>query len=188
MAGDGRRTNNERDAWLLETSRNAYAPAADGGGRTRLTEQDLPVYEGVIHVGLGAQPVPYRIIAVCEGMLEGHEFHALAVSTCRIACLTADVIRGKLPSSSLRRAVAAPCIKRIETLVYLIGVQMKRDIELNARMRYLPVVPHDVSGTLVSETSLEMAVRLTIGGTVYWSTIRLERFGCRWVCVVADMG
>ncbi|MBT1171912.1 hypothetical protein JS528_00760 [Bifidobacterium sp. MA2] len=189
--GDGRcGPNSERDAWETETRRNAYAPsAADGtGGRPRLTDQNLPVYEGVVHVELGAEPVPYRIIATADDVMEEREFHALAVSTCRVACLAADVIRGKLASSALKRAVTAPCLKRLETLAYLIDNQMRRNIELRARMRYLPVIPHDVSGMLVSETSMEMVVKLSIGGTVYWSTIRLKRIGCRWMCVVVDMG
>lgn len=184
-------TNDERDAWRLETTSNAYKPLPPGDASpydVRGPRDGRPVYEGVIHVGFGGGPVPYRIVSATDDVMEARECHALAVSTCRIACLTADVVRGKLSSNALKRAVTAPCIKRIETLAYLVDSRMRRDIELRARMRYLPVVPHDVSGMLVSETRLETAVKLSVGGTVFWASIALKRIGCRWMFVVIDMG
>lgn len=182
-----RSINGARDAWRSETSGNAYE-SSDGDGAPSRTEQNLPVYEGSIYVELGADAVPYRIVATEDGVMGERECHALAVSACRIACLTADVIRGKLAPSALKRAVTAPCLKRIETLAFLVDSQLRKNLELRARMRCLPVVPHDVSGTLVNETSVEMVIKISVGGTVYWSTVTFRRIGCRWMCVVVDMG
>lgn len=147
-----------------------------------------PVYEGRIHVELSAEPVPYRIVAVVDDAMTDGQMHGMAVSGCRVACLAADVIRGSLSASMLRRAVEPSCIERLETMAFLMDSSMRADDALRARMRYLPVVPFSVSGMLVNADALELAVHLSVGGESYWSNLRFEIKGSRWMCTVADIG
>lgn len=147
-----------------------------------------PVYEGVIHVELSPEPVPYRVVAVVDDAMDDEQMHAMAVSGCRVACLAADVMRGSLSPSMLRRAVEPSCVGKLETMAYMMDGRMRTDDAYRARMRYLPVVPLSLSGMLVSATALELAVHLSVGGESYWSNLRFEVRGSRWMCTVADIG
>ncbi|KFI97389.1 Rv3235 family protein [Bifidobacterium stellenboschense] len=147
-----------------------------------------PVYEGVIHVELSAEPVPYRIVAVIDDAMTDGQMHAMAVSGCRVACLAADVMRGSLSPAILRRAVEPSCVGKLETMAYMMDGRMRVDDAYRARMRYLPVVPFSVDGMLVSAVALELAVHLSVGGESYWSNLRFEVRGSRWMCTVADIG
>lgn len=148
----------------------------------------LPVREGEIYVESSPEPVPYRIVCVAAGMVEDAGIHAMAVSSCRMACLAADVMRGSLSPAALRRAMEPACLRRLETMAYLMDASMAADEGLRVRMRYLPVAPLSVSGMLVGPEAAEMAVHLMVAGQSYWSNLRFERRGSRWICSVADMG
>lgn len=147
-----------------------------------------PVYEGVIHVELAPEPVPYRIVAVVDDAMTDEQMHAMAVSGCRVACLATDVIRGSLSPSFLRRAVDPPCVGKLERMAYLMDSTMRADDVYRTRMRYLPVVPFSLDGMLVGPTALELAVHLSVGGESYWSNLRFEVRGSRWLCTVVDIG
>ncbi|NEG54628.1 hypothetical protein GFD21_02285 [Bifidobacterium sp. SMA15] len=147
-----------------------------------------PVYEGTIEVGLSDGPVPYRVVAVADDGATGEEIRTMAVSTCRVVCLAVDVIRGNLPSSALSGAVSAPCLSRLETLAYLLSASMTVSDDMRAAMRFMPVVPHLLSGMLVNASTLEMAAHLSVGRLSYWANVRLELRGSRWMCTVVDVG
>ena len=145
-------------------------------------------YDGFVDVELAHQPIPYHISSAFAGLVEQRDFHALAMCSCRVACLAADVIRGKLAAKILRRAVNSSVLTRLERLAHLMDARMSRDSSFKALFRYPPVVPHWLSGMLVSPTCLEICIQISIGRQHLWSTLRLEQVGNRWVCTYADMG
>ena len=148
----------------------------------------VPAHDGAIAMELGASPVPYHINATAEGLLDEREYHALAVSSCRLACLAADVARGRVVPAALRRAVAAPCLRKLERLAFLLKARPMGDEAADAAFRRMPVVPDAVHGMVVSERAFESCVGLAIGAERYLVNLRLEVVGSRWVCVVADIG
>ena len=145
-------------------------------------------YDGFVIVELAHEPIPYHISSTFQGLVEERECHALAVCACRVACLAVDVIRGKLASTILRRAVNSSVLDRLDRLAYLMDTRMNSDSAFKAVFRYPPVVPHWLSGMLISPTCLEMCAQISIGRQQMWSTLRLEQVGNRWVCTYADMG
>ncbi|MBT1181290.1 hypothetical protein JS531_04750 [Bifidobacterium sp. CP2] len=144
--------------------------------------------DGFIQVELSAEPVPYHIITTFDECPDEGECHALALSSCRVACLSLDVVRGQIASSTLRKALTAPCLRRLETFSYLMRTRMERDEELRMMLKYLPSIPHSVTGMLVGPTTFEVAVHLTVGRTTFWTNLKLVYIGCRWMCSVADLG
>lgn len=151
----------------------------------------LPSDDGFISVEMAQRPVPYHI-ARCFPKGAGDERipqgQALALSTCRMACMTADFVRGRLPGSMLQRAFAAACLKRLQTMAYLIDNHMATHPELRARLCLLPVIPHWIDGMLISPSAFEVTVHMTIGPEHYWVNLKLRLIGCRWMCTVADIG
>ena len=65
----------------------------------------LPSYDGFIVVELSDRPVRYHIQPTFIGGLNAKECHSMAMAACRIACTSADAIRGKLSVAHLNRGV-----------------------------------------------------------------------------------
>lgn len=145
-------------------------------------------YDGFVTVELAHEPIPYHISSTFQEPMKERECHALAVCACRVACLAVDVIRGKLASTILRRAVNSSVLDRLDRLAHLMDTRMNSDSSFKAVFRYPPVVPHWLSGMLISPTCLEMCAQVSIGRQQMWSTLRLEQVGNRWVCTYADVG
>ena len=150
--------------------------------------RELPSNDGFIVIELSERPVKYHISQTFLSGLTDAECHKLALSSCRMACYTADVLRGKISFEQLRRAMTVPCMDRLQTLTFLLETHMMTHPEIKAKFCYLPAVPHWITGMLVSDKVLEMAVQLTIGKEAYLVNLKLEYIGSRWMCTLADLG
>ena len=148
----------------------------------------VPSDDGYINIELSKEPVPYHIVRCYGSEITAEESHTLAVSSCWLACMCADVIRGRQTPSKLRRHLSANCLDRLETLAHLLNNHMQSHRELRERLCYLPVVPHKIMGTYVSPVTLELTAHLTIGRGHYWANLVLKRAGGRWLCTIADVG
>lgn len=146
------------------------------------------VYKGYVTVSYAAAPVAYRIVDVAHTGIEGRQCHTLAVSSFRMSILMADIVRGKMSTEILRKAASATVIERLQRLAYIVGEQMRRDQAYRAKLRIPPVMLHWQSGTLINEGCLETCVQFSLGREIYWTNLRFERVGCRWVCTFADIG
>ena len=147
--------------------------------------------DGFIRLELSGEPVSCHIswcFGAAADAVESMDCNELATRSCRMACLIADMIRGRPVSSSLQRSVTDSCLKRLETVSYLLDNHMRTHEDLKAQLRYLPAVPLSMHGVFVSETKLDMAVHLGIGQSNYWVNLILRLAGSRWLCVNADMG
>lgn len=148
----------------------------------------VPSLDGYVIVESSDVPVPYHITSCGAGSINAAQGHSLAVSSARIACMSADIMRGQLHAGKLRRAVTGPCLKKLETMAYLLDNHMQSNPELKAKLRYLPVVPRMMSGMFINPTTFEISTHLTIGVQNYWSNIVLRQMGCRWLCTMTDIG
>jgi hypothetical protein len=146
------------------------------------------VKDGFIRLELSGDPVSYHLTWCFGDTMEDIDCNDLATRSCRMACLIADMIRGRPVSASLQRSVIDSCLKRLETVSYLLDNHMRTHEDLKAQLRYLPAVPLSMHGVFVSETKLDMAVHLRIGQSNYWVNLILRLAGSRWLCVYADMG
>ncbi|MBM6699416.1 hypothetical protein H7U32_03570 [Bifidobacterium pullorum subsp. saeculare] len=149
---------------------------------------DLHVYEGSLAVGFAGGAVPYHIACVFPGDSFADQCHSLALHACRIACYTADVLRGRLDPDRLRKVVTDECLDRMRLMARLLDHHMLKDKRMLDSFTRMPVVPVWLNGMLVNPTSLEMDSALTIGGVIYLSNVKLNRFGGIWKCTFADMG
>ena len=148
----------------------------------------VPSLDGYVIIESSDVPVPYHITSCGAGSINAAQGHSLAVSSARIACMSADIMRGQLHAGKLRRAVTGPCLKKLETMAYLLNNHMQLNPELKAKLRYLPVVPRMMSGMFINPTTFEISTHLTIGVQNYWSNIVLRQMGCRWLCTMTDIG
>ncbi len=144
--------------------------------------------DGYIDVELSNAPVHYHIARCFDGELSTADCQSLAMLSCRIACMAADVIRGRRAASVLQRAMTEPCMRRLRMMAQLIKEHIHTHDDLRAQLCYLPAIPQLLDGMLVNSSTLEMTVHLTIGRVNYWVCLVLKRIGSRWVCTVADIG
>ncbi|WP_236029450.1 MULTISPECIES: hypothetical protein [Bifidobacterium] len=148
----------------------------------------LPGFNGFIVVELSDRPVRYHIQPTFIGGMNADECHTMALAACRIACTSADAVRGKLSVDRLHRAMTQPCLERLRTMQYLLDTHMLTHPSDKAKFCYLPTVPTLIDGVIVSQETLEMAVFMTIGQEDVRVTLRFRFIGSRWMCQYADLG
>ncbi|MCH4208583.1 hypothetical protein [Bifidobacterium sp.] len=144
--------------------------------------------DGFIRLELSNAPVAYHLIWAAGEALKDSDCNALAMRSCRIACLTADVIRGRPVAHKLRNALSEGCLKRLEVVSHLLDNHLRMHQELRAQMHRFPVIPLLLEGMFVARDKLEMTVCLCIGPATYWANLVLRTAGNRWLCVYADIG
>lgn len=147
-----------------------------------------PFFDGSIVVELSDRPVQYHFSLTYVGGLGAQQCHTLAMAACRMACRTADVVRGKIGVEQLRRAMTTPCIQRLQTMQHLLEMHMLAHPETKARLCYLPAIPHMVNGVLTSSEVLELCVIMTIGNDTYMVDLKFRYIGSRWMCQFVDIG
>lgn len=148
----------------------------------------VPAYDGTIRLELSNKPVHYHISGCIVGDMADSDCQNLALSSCRIACMAADIIRGRHISHRLHRAVSGQCIRKLETLSYLLDNHLHARRELKTQLLRLPAVPQWMEGMWISETKIEIVVLLSIGTLQYLVNLVLSQTGSRWLCTMADMG
>ncbi|WP_300766829.1 hypothetical protein [uncultured Bifidobacterium sp.] len=150
------------------------------------------IIDGRVRLAIDGLFVPYHITTCFRSELGADAFHAAAVRSCQLACMAADIVRGRSVPSSVFRVASHSCVSRLQTMAMLLEIHRDEhggeDHEEQADMRRYPVVPFMVNGMLVSPERFEMCVRLGIGRVTYWSSLVFRLTGSRWLCVLADFG
>jgi hypothetical protein len=144
--------------------------------------------DGFIRLELSTTPVAYHMSWVAGEAFADADCNALAMRSCRIACLTADIIRGRPVAPKLQGSVSEGCLKRLEVVSHLLDNHMQTHQELRAQLCYRPVTPLLLNGVFVAQDKLDMTVCLGIGAVRYWVNLILRTAGSRWLCIYADMG
>ncbi|OXM99300.1 hypothetical protein [Bifidobacterium vansinderenii] len=150
---------NEEDMALSFIVPNFYGENAEGGVRMRVS----------------------RLVPKDIGVQESMD---LAVKACRLACLGADVIRGRLPGRMLERFVSDDSLDRIMYFSQLI----QGDKHEGPLHRHMPSVPTYLFGTVVNHDCFDACVGLSVGYDDYRVSLVLRRKGGRWLCTVLDFG
>lgn len=99
------------------------------------------------------------------------------MTACRIACTSADAIRGKLSVTHLNRAMIEPYLDRLQAIQYLLGIHMVTRPELKAKFCYLLTVPTLIGGMIIGKDTLEVAVFITIGQENLRVNLKLKYIG-----------
>ena len=60
----------------------------------------VPSLDGYVIIESSDVPVPYHITSCGAGSINAAQGHSLAVSSARIACMSADIMRGQLHAAS----------------------------------------------------------------------------------------
>ena len=149
---------------------------------------ELPTYDGTIRLGLSKQPVPYHFSLGYRGNIGLSDCRTLAIMACAMACMSADVIRGRVVAKQLQRKVSEPCMRRLKTMSSFVGIHMSTDEALRRQLCVMPIIPQWLHGMVISPERCEITIRLTIGTLRYLSNIVLRRVGSRWMCTFADFG
>lgn len=151
-------------------------------------QHGLGSIDGLLEVELSDRPVRYHIARCFRGEPGPEECRALARSACRVACAAVDIMRGRTPPPALRRAMTETCLRRLEAMAKLVDSHAIAYGTRRETRYYLPAMPDNLEGTLVSPTSLDTSVFMTVGDRRYQANVVLRRIGSRWMCTLADVG
>jgi hypothetical protein len=102
--------------------------------------------------------------------------------------MAVDIIRGRLDSRLLRRAVDSPVISKLEMLTLLLDERWIQSADIKREMMRLPVVARNLHAVLVSPQRVEVMVHMNIGRTQYWANVIMRLRNGRWVCTMLDLG
>lgn len=177
-------TNND----LTDGACTSTGDSCDDADAQQRCAQPLASYDGALDIELSNLPIPFHISYCFPGAASEKTCHGLAMHACRVATMSMDVVRGRIPSQNLERYLTGPCLRKLETMAYLLGNHMKTHPKLREELCYLPVIPSMANGMMVSPTTLEMVVGMKIGTTQYWSSMVFKVNGRRWVCTFSDIG
>lgn len=137
-----------------------------------------------------SNPIRYRILRWCPPPKGDYSAHRLAILSCWIVCMSADVIRNKKDASFLRKTVTQSCIDKLVTMSTLLSDYFEAfPNKKNQRVLIqFPVVMHWVDGMFTSPETLEIVAQFSVGTLQFMSTVVLRFKGSRWICTLVDIG
>lgn len=145
-------------------------------------------WDGTVKVELSYAPVRYHCVSCFPCKMSQGRCEQIALHSCRLACMSLDVVRGRMPLKNLERRMTWPCINKLDTMSKLLEIQMTMDSELRNRLDRYPTVPKLIDMVFKSGTTLEAAVCVQLGWSTYWVNLVLRYQGSRWICDFADLG
>ncbi len=106
----------------------------------------VPSLDGYVIVESSDVPVPYHITSCGAGSINAAQGHSLAVSSARIACMSADIMRGTAACGQAQTGGDPPVSR--EAGDHGVPARQPHAVESRAegQLRYLPVVPRMMSG------------------------------------------
>lgn len=154
------------------------------------TKGALPVHDGVLRTGINNYYVPYHI-ALCYRSDDSEEmFYSLALRTCKIACIVADVSRGRPIPPMLAKCLTGTCYVRLQHMWQVLDYHFTythNDV-LRRTLVSNPALPQLIHSLLTTPNHCESVVHLTVGTEDFWASIVLERRNNEWICTYADIG
>lgn len=148
----------------------------------------LPCYDGAIYMQASSEPVPYHFSVGFRGELTRTQCDSMALLSCSLACMSADMVRGRVTSAQLRRRLTYPCLRRLETMSQLVALHLDEHEELRSELCTMPVIPRWVNGMVLTPYKCEITIHVTIGRFCYFPTIIMIHTRGHWVCSHADFG
>ncbi|WP_427876855.1 hypothetical protein [Gardnerella sp. 2492-Sm] len=154
------------------------------------SREPLPAHEGVLPIGFVNSSVPYHI-GVCFNSTDDEKlFLSLALRTCRIACVVADISRGRPVPKAMRDLLTPECSAKLKNMWSVLDNFFKEieDSESRSRLRRFPAIPNMINGMMVSPNRFEGVVCVMVGVMRYWESLSLEYRHGAWICTYADLG
>lgn len=148
----------------------------------------MPSFDGVILVELADEPVKYHFAHTVVDGPDAMQCHSLMMASCRLACKSAEAVRGRSNLNQFNRAMTTTCIDRLRTMQYLMEHIFIAQPRLKAQLCYLPIVPNAVHALLVAKDSVETVVMMTVGERKVIANMTFRFMGSRWMCTFADIG
>lgn len=150
----------------------------------------LPVHEGKLRIGFSRGYLEYHVGMCYFDNRDEEAFINLALKTCQIACIAADISRGRPISPAMSKLLTPKCMNKLSNMWKLMDEYSsdQHDTESRSAIRKFPAVPVLFNGMLVSPTHFEGVVHIIAGQTQYWVSLALELRYNKWICTYADLG
>ncbi|KAA8822540.1 Rv3235 family protein [Bifidobacterium vespertilionis] len=145
-------------------------------------------FEVNVTIAQGDGDIRMRLCQYVGSDMDRREGIGLGVAAAQLACKAMEIIRGRLQTDRLVRAVAQKAINKLSTMSVLYHSHLQRHPELRQRALTLPVRARGINAVVRSADHFEACVHLTVGRTNYLSTVVFNHRGGRWMCTALDLG
>lgn len=150
-----------------------------------------------ISVGVSDILVPIRIARVVPSDLPADECLRVTAAAGAVACIAADVARGRLPGSTLYRFMDVTSISKLVTMGKIITDEhdhrraegLPDTIPGHALgIRTAPAITRRIRTMVTSPTAMDIVVCVSIGSQLCWAAMGWKLRGTRWMCTSCDIG
>lgn len=148
----------------------------------------LPSFEGEITVQSSQATIPYHFQTIFRDPLQPSMVHSLAMHACMTACIVVDVVRKRRPAHTARKYISEECLKKLQTLSYVLQYCKIEGIELTSKLFFVPPEPRLVHGMFISQTKVDVSISLRVGAINAWANLVFERRAGKWLCTTVDIG
>lgn len=155
-------------------------------------------WDATVKVGVYDAPVVIRLVRIDESAITMDEGMRVCMAGASIACISIDVVRGRLSPAGLYRFMTSVSVSRLLLFGELSHNDPNADkpwLGLPAAIRLKsivgsksPVVPLRVRAMTFGADRADMVVSLMVGETNCWASMRWVRRGGRWICDLCDIG
>lgn len=155
-------------------------------------------WDAKVKIGVYDAPVVVRLVRIDESAMTMDEGMRVCVAGASIACISIDVVRGRLSPAGLYRFMTSVSVSRLLLFGELSHNDPNADkpwlgVPAAIRLKSIvgsksPVVPLRVRAMTFGSDRADMVISLMVGETNCWASMRWVRRGGRWICDLCDIG
>ena len=160
------------------------------GKNSRNKQDQEHVFEVIQKVGMYGGRTKFHIMRCVPDDLPKQESVRLSVLSCTIACLSVDIMLGRLSPRLLDRYMLPEVEKKLlvtEAFMQKYAGKDKFDLIDSHETKNFPVIPRLVNTMVVNPNKCESIVILAIGNGLCCATVVVSRFEDRWMCTHCDI-
>ncbi|TCD54809.1 hypothetical protein EJ419_01545 [Alloscardovia theropitheci] len=145
-------------------------------------------FDTYYHIGTKKENIKFHIAQCVNGDIDKQTCIKLAYSSCNMACLAIDVVRGRLGFNMLNSLAHPKVISRLNSLSVLLCEEngSSQIVWADRACKHLPIIIRTFNGFAVSPVRFNANVGLMLAGKPCWAYVVFRFNGRKWVCTSCD--
>lgn len=146
------------------------------------------IFDAYYRIGTKNENIKFHIAQCVEGDIDRDTCIKLAYSSCNMACLAIDIVRGRLGINMISALAHPKVMSRIGTLKQLMRdeVSVPQIAWADSACKHLPLILRTLNGFAVSPVRFNASIGLMLAGKPCWAYVVFRFNGRKWVCTSCD--
>lgn len=160
-------------------------------GAAENVEKEPRSFEFIKTAGATKTNIKFHIARCVPEDISRAECGKIAINACNIACLSIDVLRGRLSPKLLTRLMSPEIIEKMlitEAFAQKYSDPGHFDAIDSAETRHMPVIARFVYVMATSPVTCEATILLGIGPNLCWCNLVISKQRGKWICTMCDVG